>query len=185
MPHVKTSGAMLHAAWLQSYHAYLSAVLPKQLDEVVGSEKNGGGVVAGMYGHASGVDDSPIDDDFNAMLAIVERAERRDRSGDEAEHGGEVLIARKREAPRAQPPLDFAEGNALLIRQDNEVVRAVFVIAQEQVLGAELAVGDMRSNGFRHGEDGSVLVELVDNTFLIEQLQGFRFSVHGAYRMPS
>lgn len=116
MSHVKTSGAILHAAWLQSYHAYLGAVLPKQLDEIVGSEKNGGGIVAGMYGHVSSVDDSPIDDDFNAMFDIVERTERRDRSGDEAEHGSEVSIARKREAPRAQSPLDFAEGNALLIR---------------------------------------------------------------------
>ena len=87
---------MLHAAWLQSYHAYLGAVLPKQLDEIVGSEKDGGGVVTGMYGHVSSVDDFPIDNNFHAVFDIIECAKRRDRSGDEAEHGSEVFIARKR-----------------------------------------------------------------------------------------
>lgn len=57
----------------------------------------------------------------------------------------------------------------------------MLIVAQKQVLGTELAMGDIRGNGFRHGEYRGVLIGLEDDAFLIEQLQGFRFSVHGAF----
>lgn len=99
-------------AQLQGCHAYLRAVPRQQLNEIVCGKKNRGGVFAGVHGYASGIDDFLVDNDSYAVFDIVERAERRDRSGDEAEHRGQVSVARKREAPCTQALLDFAEGNA-------------------------------------------------------------------------
>ena len=46
----------------------------------------------------------------------------------------------------------------------------MLVVPQEEVLGAELLVGDARGVRLLHGEDRLVLVELVGDSGLVKQL---------------
>ena len=53
----------------------------------------------------------------------------------------------------------------------------MLVVPQEEVLGAELGVGNARGMRLLHGEDGLVLVELVGDSALVEQRDRLRFAV--------
>ncbi|MDO4428341.1 MAG: DNA-3-methyladenine glycosylase I [Atopobiaceae bacterium] len=107
---------------------------------------------------AFGIDERLVEHDLHAQLGVVQRAERRDGARHQVEQRAQVLLARKREPPRAQVLPDLSQRDVLLVRKADEVVRAALVVPQEEVLGTELAMGDARGHGLRDGVDRHVLV---------------------------
>ena len=156
---------------LSDEDAYLTSVASRALRDLTRGEKDGRGVVAGVYGDAPAIDELLVEDDLDPVRGVVEGAKGRDRPGSEPEKPGEVRPGGKGEPAGADAILDLAERDALLVWEADEVVGSVSVVAQEEVLGAVCGKRNLCLPGLLDGEDRRVLGELEGYALALEQIK--------------
>ena len=110
--------------------------------------------------------------------AVVERPERGDRARHEAEHLLKVGGGCKREPPRPDAALYGFERHVGIVGHADEVIRALLVVAQKEVLGAKRGERDLRPARLVDGEHSYMFGELIGDALAVEQLKHRAFVIH-------
>lgn len=160
---------------LELYDIDLSAVLFEQFDEIFSAEPDGGGVVVGVGADhlGGGVYKMFVKVKLNEALLVVKKAKWRDGARRKVEDffhifgGGETKVA------GALLFLELFEVDAFFVEHGDEVIVALFVVADEEIFGASVRIKDFDIFAIANMKKRLMFGELEFNIFVPEELANF------------
>jgi len=160
---------------LELYDIDLSAVLFEQFDEIFGTEPNGGSVVVGVGANhlGGGVYKMFVEIKLDEALLVVKEAEWRDGARREIEDFFHVFGRGKTEVAGALLFLELFEVDALFVEHGDEIIVALFVVADEEIFGASVRIKDFDIFAIADMKKWLMLGELEFNIFVPEELANF------------
>lgn len=140
----------------------LGAVLLQEPEQVLGFEPYGGGIVIGVYTDQAGaLQKGLIQPEGYLVFPVIEQAQRCHRAGNQAKHVHQILIRGKGKRPGVVLLPEGFQVDSLVSLDRNEIVIALFVVPDEEVLGIGLWVGQVDLRHLRHVENGFMLRHLM------------------------
>ena len=157
---------------LELYDIDLSAVLFEQFDEVFSAEPNGGSVVVGVGANhlGGGVYKMFVEIKLDEALLVVKEAKWRDGARREVEDFFHVFGRGETKVAGALFFLELFEVDALFVKHGDEVVVALFVVADEEIFGASVGIKDFDIFAIANMKKRLMLGELEFNIFVPEEL---------------
>lgn len=160
---------------LELYDIDLGAVFFEQFDEVFGTEPNGGGIVIGVGTNhlGGGVYKMFVEIKLNDALLVVKEAEWRDGARREVENFFHVFGRGETKVAGALLFLELFEVDALFVEYSDEIIVALFVVADEEIFGASVRIKDFDIFAIADMKKWLMLGEFEFNIFVPEELANF------------
>lgn len=154
----------------------LRAVLFQELEQILGFEPYGGGIVIGVYTDQAGaLQKGPVQPEGDLVLPVVEQAQGRHRARDQPQHVHQILIRDKGQRPGVVLlPEGFQVGPFVSLDR-NEIVIALFVVPDEEIFSVGFRVGQVDLRHLSHIENGFVLRYLMPDVSGSEESIDFLF----------
>ena len=113
-----------------------------------------------------------VEKDLHAALHVVEHAQRRDRAGNQPQHGWKAPPREAKLSGRAAlRPAEFLQIDALVAAHgDEKVMLPLLVVPDEEVLGVPFRVRQMNGRELLHVEYRRMLDLFIGNLLLTQKL---------------
>lgn len=154
---------------------------PDQAQQCGGLQPDGGGVVIRVDADASRrFQQGGVEIELDRTRLVVEQPERRDRAGRQVQTFPKLLSRGKAQRPQLLRAAEGLEVDALGSLYGNEIEILFFIVADEQIFGIRLGIGEGHGGQLGHGVDRRVLCDLKGHG-LFAQKPVDRFFVHSGF----
>ena len=141
-----------------------------------------------MHAHGRPIAQNLVEHHLHFPLLVVQHAEGRHRTAAQTENSLQVLFRGKTQGPRPESRPQSLQIRRLVLGHDDQIVVALLVVAQKEVLHHRIGEGQCERVHRLHGEDRLVIDPIVDNPTTVQIRAHLFFSkCHGPapFRRPA